>query len=124
VPSFQAVIYFLLIWTAVSIPLGMLLGAMIKFGAGERLPSDQTDRKFEAPSLVRQRDPVVAEKRTMAARFSARQSQEGIYSSAASPLAGQEVRTAMTERAYGQVGLLSPDSERGDSFGTPKKQSS
>ena len=122
-PSFQAVIYFLLIWTAVSIPLGMLLGAMIKFGAGESRPSDQTDRKFEEPSLVRQRDPVVAEKRTMA-RFSARQSREGIYSSAASPLAGQEVRTAMTERAYGQVGLLSPDSERGDSFGTPKKQSS
>ena len=30
----------------------------------------------------------------------------------------------MTERAYGQVGLLSPGSERGDSFGTPKKQSS
>ena len=28
----------------------------------------------------------------------------------------------MTERAYGQIGLLSPDSERGDSFGTPKKQ--
>jgi hypothetical protein len=128
VPSFQAVVYFLLIWTAVSIPLGMLVGAMIKFGAGESRPSDQTDRKFEAPSLVRQRDPVVAEKRTMAARFSgiksARQSREGIYSSAASPLAGQEVRTAMTERAYGQVGLLSPDSERGDSFGTPKKQSS
>ena len=23
-------------------------------------------------------------------------------------------------RAYGQVGSLSPDSERGDSFGTPK----
>ncbi len=69
-PTFQAVVYFLLIWTAVSIPLGMLLGAMIKFGAGDGLPSDQTDRKFEAPSLVRQRDPVVAEKRTMAARFS------------------------------------------------------
>jgi hypothetical protein len=129
VPSFQAVIYFLLIWTAVSIPLGMLLGAMIKFGAGDGLPSDQTDRKFEAPSLARQGDPVVAEKRTMAAipifrRKSARQSREGTYSSATSPLAGQEVRTAMTERAYGQVGLLSPDSERGDSFGTPKKQSS
>ena len=27
----------------------------------------------------------------------------------------------MTERAYGQVGLLSPDSERGDSFGTAQK---
>jgi hypothetical protein len=67
VPSFQAVVYFLLIWTAVSIPLGLLLGAIIRFGAGDELPSDQIDREFGAPSLVKHRDPVVvAEKRTMA----------------------------------------------------------
>jgi hypothetical protein len=63
VPSFQAVIYFLLIWTAVSVPLGLLLGAMIRFGAGDGLPSDQIDRKIGTPL---RRDPVVGEKRTMA----------------------------------------------------------
>jgi hypothetical protein len=129
VPSFQAVVYFLLIWTAVSVPLGLVLAAIIKFGAGDGLASDQIDREFGAPPLVRQRDPVVAEKRTMASilifrRNSARESRESVSGSTASPLAGQEARTAMTERAYDQVGLLSPDSERGDSFGTPKKQSS
>jgi hypothetical protein len=129
VPTFQAVVYFLLIWTAVSVPLALVLAAIIKFGAGEGLPPDQIDRAFEAPSPVRQRDPVVAEKRTMAkilfsGKTSARQSEESVSSSDASPLAGQEVRTAMTERAYGQVGSLSPVSERGNSFGTPKKQSS
>ena len=122
-PSFQAVVYFLLIWTAVSVPLGLVLGAIIKFGAGEGLLPDQIDLEFEAPSPVRQRDPVVAEKRAEILFFrktSARQSEESVSSSAASPLASQEVRTAITERAYGQVGSLSP----GDSFGTPKKQSS
>ena len=86
----------------------MLLGAMIKFGAGERLPSDQTDRKFEAPSLVRQRDPVVAEKRTMAARFSeiksARQSREGIYSSS---------NTCSTTRRIAQDLRLAAQHQRG-----------
>ena len=77
VPTFQAVVYFLLIWTAVSVPLGLVLGAMIKFGAGEGLPPDQIDLEFEAPSPVRQRDPVVAEKRAKILFFrkkSARQS--------------------------------------------------
>jgi hypothetical protein len=66
VPSFQAVIYFLLIWTAVSVPLGLLLGSMIRVGAGDWLRSDQIDRKFGTPLLLRRRDPVVAEKRTVA----------------------------------------------------------
>jgi hypothetical protein len=103
VPSFQAVIYFLIIWTAVSVLLGLLLGALIKFGAGEGLPPDQIDGKFGAPLLVRQRDPVVAERRTMATilffrKKNARQSRKSVSSSAASPLAGHEVRTAMTEK--------------------------
>src|SRR5271154_522328 len=104
----------------------MLLGAMIKFGAGEGLPPDQIDRKFGTPSLVRQSDPVGAEKRIATIltfrKKNARQSRKSVSSSAASPLADQEVRTAPTERAHGQIGLLSPDSERGDSFGTPKRQ--
>ena len=63
---FKQSVYFLLIWTAVSVPLGLLLAAVIKFGAGEGLPPDQIDREFGTPSPVRQRDSVVAEKRTMA----------------------------------------------------------
>ena len=129
VPTFQAVVYFLLIWTAVSVPLGLLLAAMIKFGAGEGLPPDQTDQEFEAPSPVRQRDPVVAEKRAMATilffrKKNARQSRRKRLQLGRIAVGSQEVRTAMTERAHGQIGLLSPDLERGDSFGTPKKQSS
>ena len=104
VPTFQAVVCFLLIWTAVSVPLALALGKIIKFGADEGLPPDPIDREFEAPSPVRQRNPVAAEKRTMAKilffrKKSARQSEESVSSSAASPLAGQEVRTAMTRMA-------------------------
>ena len=85
VPTFQAVIYFLTIWTAVSVPLGLLLAAAIKLGAGEGLPPDQIDRESEAPSPVRQRDPAVAEKRTMAKilflrKKSACQSRESVSS--------------------------------------------
>ena len=57
VPTFQAVVYFLLIWTAVSVPLALVLAATIRFGTDEGLPPDQTDREFEAPLPVRQRDP-------------------------------------------------------------------
>lgn len=124
VPSFHAVICFLLIWTAVSVPLGLLLGAMIRFGARDGLPSDQIDRKLGTPSLVRQRDPVGAEERTILIfrNTNARQSRESVSGSGAS--ADQGVGTTIGELAQGQVGLLSPDSERGDGFGTPKKQSS
>jgi hypothetical protein len=59
-PSPQTVIYFLLIWTFVSIPLAMLVGAMIKFGADGKLPSDQIDRKLRTPQQTR-RVPAVAE---------------------------------------------------------------
>jgi hypothetical protein len=60
-PSPQTVIYFLLVWTFVSIPLAMLLGAMIKFGADGEL--DQIDRKLWTPSRESRRVPAVAEKR-------------------------------------------------------------
>jgi hypothetical protein len=108
VPTFQAVIYFLIIWTAVSVPLGLLLAAVIKFGAGEELPPDQTDQEF-GPPASEARDSVVAEKRTMATILflrnkTARQSQESVSSSGASPLADQEVKTALTERAHRQIG--------------------
>jgi hypothetical protein len=59
-PSPQTVIYFLLIWTFVSIPLAMLVGAMIKFGADGTLPSDQIDRKLRTPQQTRHA-PAVAE---------------------------------------------------------------
>ena len=62
-PSPQTVIYFLLIWTFVSIPLAMLVGAMIKFGADGKLPFDQIDRKLRTPSRETRRVPAVAEKR-------------------------------------------------------------
>jgi hypothetical protein len=104
----------------------MLLGAMIRFGAGEGLPSDPIDRKFGTPSLVSQSDPVGAEKRVATIltfrKKNARQSRKSVSSSTASPLDNQEVRTASTERAHGQIGSLSLDPERGDTFGTPKKQ--
>jgi hypothetical protein len=108
VPTFQAVVYFLLIWTAVSVPLGLLLAALIKFGTGEGLPPDQTDQEF-GPPASEARDSVVAEKRSMATvlffrKKNARQSQESVSSSGASPLADQEVKTALTERAHRQIG--------------------
>jgi thymidine phosphorylase len=109
VPSFQAVVYFLLVWTAVSVPLSLLLAAVIKFGTGEARPPDQIDREFGTPLLVRQHDSVVAEKRTIAKilffrKTSARQSQESVSSPGASPLADQEAKTALTERAHRQIG--------------------
>jgi hypothetical protein len=108
VPTFHAVIYFLIIWTAVSVPLGLLLAALIKFGAGEGLPPDQTDQEF-GPPASEARDSVVAEKRSVATilffrRKNAHQSQESVSSSGASPLADQEVKTALTERAQRQIG--------------------
>jgi hypothetical protein len=62
-PSPQAVIYFLLIWTFVSVPLAMLVGAVIKFGADDKLSFDQIDRKLQTPSREMRRVAVVAEKR-------------------------------------------------------------
>ncbi len=55
-PSSQTVIFLLLLWTAVSLPLAMLVGAMIKFGARDGLPSDQSDRKFGTPARARRLD--------------------------------------------------------------------
>jgi hypothetical protein len=62
-PSPQTVIYFLLIWTFVSIPLAMLVGAMIKFGADGQLPFDRIDRKLRTPSRETRLVSTVAEKR-------------------------------------------------------------
>jgi hypothetical protein len=108
VPTFQAVLYFLIIWTAISVPLGLLLARVIKFGTGEGLPPDQTDQEFGTPASEA-RDSVIAEKRTMATvlffrKKNARQSQESVSNSGASPLADQEVKTALTERAHRQIG--------------------
>jgi hypothetical protein len=108
VPTFQAVVYFLIIWTAISVPLGLLLARVIKFGTGEGLPSDQTDQEFGTPASEA-RNSVVAEKHTMATilffrKENARQSQESVSSSGGSPLADQEVKTALTEQAHRQIG--------------------
>jgi hypothetical protein len=108
VPTFQAVVYFLIIWTAISVPLGLLLARVIKFGTGEGLPSDQTDQEFGTPASEA-RNSVVAEKHTMAIilffrKKNARQSQESVSSSGGSPLADQEVKTALTEQAHRQIG--------------------
>jgi hypothetical protein len=62
-PLGQAIFYFLLIWTFVSIPLAMLVGVMIGFGADGKLPFDQIDRKRRAPPRETPRIPAVAEKR-------------------------------------------------------------
>jgi len=62
-PSLQAAIYFLLVWTFVSIPLAMLVGAMIKFGADGKLPLAQSDRKLRAPSRETRSVPAAMEKR-------------------------------------------------------------
>ena len=72
-PSPQTVIYFLLIWTFVSIPLAMLVGAMIKFGADGELPLDQIDRKLGTPLRETRRVSAVAEQRV--AHFSRLNSQ-------------------------------------------------
>jgi len=108
VPTFQAVLYFLIIWTAISVPLGLLLARVIKFGTGEGLPPDQTDQEFGTPASEA-RDSVIAEKRTMATvlffrKKNARQSQESVSNSCVSPSAEQEVKTALTERAHRQIG--------------------
>jgi hypothetical protein len=103
VPTFQAVVYFLIIWTAISVPLGLklLLARVIKFGTGEGLPSDQADQELGTPASEA-RDSVVAEKHTMATILffgnkNARQSQESVSSSGGSP-------TALTEPAHRQIG--------------------
>jgi hypothetical protein len=62
-PSPQAAIYFLLLWTLASIPLAMLVGAMIKFGADGKVRFDQVDRKLRTSSLKTRCVPAVAEKR-------------------------------------------------------------
>jgi hypothetical protein len=62
-PSPQTVIYFLFIWTFVSVPLAMLVGAMIRFGADGNLRFDQIDRKLQTPPRETRRGPAVAEKR-------------------------------------------------------------
>jgi hypothetical protein len=62
-PSPQAAIYFLLIWTFISIPLAMLVGAMIRFGADGKLPFNRIDRKFRTPSPETRRVSAAAEKR-------------------------------------------------------------
>ena len=62
-PSPRAVFYFLLIWTFVSIPLAMLVGAMIKFGADGKLPFHRFDRKLRTRPREAPRVPAVAEKR-------------------------------------------------------------
>jgi len=87
----------------------LLLARVIKFGAGEGPPPDQIDREFGTPLPVKQSDSVVAEKRTAATilffrKKNAHQSQESVSSSGASPLADQEVKTALTERAHRQIG--------------------
>jgi hypothetical protein len=58
----QVVIYFLLIWTFVSIPLALLVGAMIGFGADGKLPFDQTGQELRTPSREMRRVPAAAEK--------------------------------------------------------------
>jgi hypothetical protein len=65
-PSLQSTVSFLLFWTTVSVPLAMLVGAMIKFGAGEKLSLSQIDRKFEALSRARLCEPAFAENRVAA----------------------------------------------------------
>ena len=66
-PSPQAAIYFLLAWIFVSVPLALLVGAMIKFGADGKLTLEQNDRKLRTPSRDMRSIPVAIEKR--AAQF-------------------------------------------------------
>jgi hypothetical protein len=66
-PSLQAAIYFLLVWTFVSIPLAMLVGAMIKFGADGKLLLEQSDRRLRTLSLEMRSVTAAMEKR--AAQF-------------------------------------------------------
>jgi len=48
-PLIQAAIFFLLIWIVVSVPLAMLVGAMIKFGDSGKLSLERADRKLGTP---------------------------------------------------------------------------
>jgi hypothetical protein len=66
-PSSEAAIYFLLGWIFVSVPLAMLVGAMIKLGADGKLSFDRTDRKLRRPSRETRSVPAAVEKR--AAQF-------------------------------------------------------
>jgi hypothetical protein len=66
-PSPQAVIYFLLVWILVSVPLAMLVCAMIKFGSDGKLSLAQQDRKLETPSRETRNVPAAMEER--AAQF-------------------------------------------------------